>query len=498
MPAWAWRLKWLGVFQRGGADTGGQAELGVVGHGQRLVIILDLHHVGHRAEDFLAADAHVRVAVDEQRRRQEVAVGAAGHLLTATGQARALLLADLDVAQVLLQLGLGHHRADVDALLQRRADLDLADALDHRLDETVVDAFGDDDAAGSRAALAGGVEGALGAQLDGDLEVGVVQHDLRVLAAHFQLHLGATRHAGLDDAATDAHRTGEAHGIDLPGVDDGLADLTTAAHHQVEHAGREARPGDDLGDGPGAARHQVGRLDHHAVAEGQRRGDLPGRDGDGEVPGGDQADHAQRLAGDLDADPGADRLQRLASLAQALAGEELEDIAGTGDFADGFRQSLALLAGQQRAELFAAGEDFQADLFQRIGTRLNAEAGPGREGAAGGGDGLLNLGGIGLGVFADHVRQVGGVDVGLVAIRGDPLAVDVVVVALYVSHANCPLVMPGATVRHSGARRSEKAALTARPAVRSAPPGAGTRLASARSAVRGPGRRRSRRCGRRP
>ena len=104
----------------------------------------------------------------------------------------------------------------------------------------------------------------------------------------------------------------------------------------------------------------------------------------------------------------ADRLQRLASLAQALAGEELEDIAGTGDFADGFRQSLALLAGQQRAELFAAGEDFQADLFQRIGARTDAEAGPGREGAAGGGDGLLDTGGIGPGVFADHVRQVGG------------------------------------------------------------------------------------------
>src|SRR3546814_13408413 len=72
------------------------------------------------AEYLFTADAHVRVAVDEQRRRQEIALGAALNPLAATGQARAFLLADLDVAQVLLQLRLGHHRTDVDALLQRR------------------------------------------------------------------------------------------------------------------------------------------------------------------------------------------------------------------------------------------------------------------------------------------------------------------------------------------------------------------------------------------
>ena len=144
-------------------------------------------------------------------------------------------------------------------------------------------------------------------------------------------------------------------------------------------------------------------------------------------------------------------MQGLASLTQAFAGEVLEDVAGAGDFADGFGKSLAFFPRQQRAELFAAGEDFQADLFQRIGTRLDAEGGPRREGATGGGDGLLDLRGIGLRVFADHVREVGRVGVGLVAIRADPLAVDEVVVALYVSHAKCPLMMPGAAVRQGGA-----------------------------------------------
>src|SRR5690606_20299099 len=256
-------LEVIGVFQRGGADACRQTELGVVGHGQCFVIVLDAYHAGHGAEDLLAADTHVGRGVDEHRRRQEISLATAVHALAAAGQASAFLLANGDVAQVLIELGLGHHGADIDALLQRRTDLDLADTLDHGRDEAVVDAFGDNQAAGCRATLAGGVESALGRDFDGRIEVGIIEDDLWILAAHLQLDLSPPVHAGSGDAAADTHRTGKTDAIDSRILDQRLTDFTPLAHHQVEHPGGETRARDDLGDGPGATRYQVGRLDHH-------------------------------------------------------------------------------------------------------------------------------------------------------------------------------------------------------------------------------------------
>ena len=138
-------------------------------------------------------------------------------------------------------------------------------------------------------------------------------------------------------------------------------------------------------------------------------------------------DHAHRLAGDFHADAGAHRGQRLARQTQAFAGEELEDVAGAGGFADAFGAGLAFFAGQQGAEFFAARQDFGADLVQRVGAGLNAGDRPGREGGAGGLHRRLHLLGAGLGVVAQHVGQVGGVDVGAVAGAGYPGAVDEVV-----------------------------------------------------------------------
>ncbi len=114
----------------------------------------------------------------------------------------------------------------------------------HRFDELRVDALGDDQAAGGGAALAGGEEGALHAQLDGGLEVGVVQHHLRVLAAHLELDFLQARGAGLGDARAHA----DCEPVKLIACDAGVihqrvADDAAAAHDQVEHAGRDAACG---------------------------------------------------------------------------------------------------------------------------------------------------------------------------------------------------------------------------------------------------------------
>ena len=168
----------------------------------------------------------------------------------------------------------------------------------------------------------------------------------------------------------------------MPGwLTSGVANHAAPAHHQVEHAGGHAAAADDLGQRPGAAGHQVGGLEHHAVAVGQRGRDLPGRNGDGEIPGRDEADHADRLAGDFDPDAGAHRGQGARPPGAGTSpAKNLKILPARATSPMPSAQRLALFARQQGAQLVLAGQDFVADLVQRIGARLDAAGRPGREG----------------------------------------------------------------------------------------------------------------------
>jgi hypothetical protein len=96
---------------------------------------------------------------------------------------------------------------------------------------------------------------------------------------------------------------------------------------------------------------------------------------------------------------------------QHFAGEELENVAGAGHFADPFRQRLAFFAREQLAELVLARDDLVADLVEHVRARLHVERGPRGDSGARGGNRLLGLCGVGLRVFADDVAQVGRIDV---------------------------------------------------------------------------------------
>src|SRR5579871_1733479 len=95
-------LEVRGVFEARRADARGQAERRIVGDGEGLVIVLDADHARDRAEDLLAVDAHLRPGLGEQRRLQVEAGRRALEPLAAKGEPGALLLADLDVAFVLI------------------------------------------------------------------------------------------------------------------------------------------------------------------------------------------------------------------------------------------------------------------------------------------------------------------------------------------------------------------------------------------------------------
>ena len=74
----------------------------------------------------------------------------------------------------------------------------------------------------------------------------------------------------------DPGRADEGDGRDARMVTDRLDHLAPAVHH-VEDAGRQPRLRQQLRDAAGAERHQLGGLEHHAVAEGDRVGDRPVR-----------------------------------------------------------------------------------------------------------------------------------------------------------------------------------------------------------------------------
>jgi len=183
----------------------------------------------------------------------------------------------------------------------------------------------------------------------------------------------------------------------------------------------------DIDDRPGAAGNKVGRLEDDGVAVAERRCNLPGRNGNREVPGRDDADDAERFAGDFNADVRASGWNDFACQAQCFAGKEIENLGGADGLADAFGQNLAFFAGEKRTKLFLAREDLIGGLLQDGVTLENAGARPGRESGLGSGNRLLGVFGGSLCVKADDFVGVRRVDV-LRRFGSDPFAADKVVV----------------------------------------------------------------------
>lgn len=109
-----------------------------------------------------------------------------------------------------------------------------------RRDELVVNAFGDDQARGRGAALAGREEAGIGGGFDGNREVGVIKNDHRVLAAHFQLELTVMFDRGGGDAFSRASRAGKRDGGEVGTVEHRLTNDRALAHDEVQNALRQA------------------------------------------------------------------------------------------------------------------------------------------------------------------------------------------------------------------------------------------------------------------
>jgi len=153
----------------------------------------------------------------------------------------------------------------------------------------------------------------------------------------------------LHDQAAGGGLAGEGDLGDALVLSERLASFHAEAVDHVEHAWRQ-HIADNVHQHHDAHRRLLGRLQHHAVAGRQRRGNLPRRHQDREVPRDDLADHAERLVIVIGDRVLVDLRQR--SFLGTDAGREIaEMIDGEGYIGEGgLADRLAVVDGLDRSE----------------------------------------------------------------------------------------------------------------------------------------------------
>ncbi|MNP03488.1 hypothetical protein D3C76_953730 [compost metagenome] len=255
------------------------------------------------------------------------------------------------------------------------------------------------DSAGGGAVLAGVVVAVGAHALYDGVDVGVVADDHRRLAAEFQMGALEGAGGGLEDLLAGDDIAGERHHAHARVADQRAADALAATADEVQHARRK-----DLGECRRQRQHRqrrvLGRLEHHGIAGGQRRGDLPRGHHQRVVPWRDGSDHAERVAAHHAGVAGHVFAGELALLAAHGAGEEAEHIGDGGNVVlPRQMQRLAAVQCFQAGEGIGALVDGVGDGEEGGGALCRGGARPAGEGALGGFDGLGDLfdGGFGDG-----------------------------------------------------------------------------------------------------
>ena len=173
--------------------------------------------------------------------------------------------------------------------------------------------------------------------------------------------------------------------------------------------------GDDLGEEQGGQAGVGSRLEHHRVAHGDRRGDLPGQHQQREIPGDDLPNDAHRL---VIAQLALHQLRPAGMIIEVARQQGHVDIAR---FADRFAVVHRFQHGQQAVVLL----DVAGDGIQVARPHVAGGLAPGCEGPAGSGYSLVHFFLPGLHGLGQRLAG-GGVIAGqvLCPLWGDPLVVD--------------------------------------------------------------------------
>ena len=283
----------VALLDVGGPDAAGQAEGGIVGDAQRVVVVLVLDDAQHGTEDLLLRDPHRVVDVPEHGLVDEPALVEAFGDTATECDLGALFLADLDVALHALLLGLVGHGADDRFGVGRQAEGQLVDGGDEGVDNFLVPVGRGENPARGVAGLTGDEEHLAEETLDRVVEVGVVADDGGGLAAEFQGDRTHQRGTCLADRPAHLDAAGERDLVDIGVRHQILAGLHASGDH-VEHAARNAGGLEGLGEADVIEARLRGRLDHYRAAGQQCWGVLHHSADLRPVPWRNGADHAVR------------------------------------------------------------------------------------------------------------------------------------------------------------------------------------------------------------
>ena len=260
-----------------GEDRGREPVADPVRDAERLRLVAEADEGERRPEDLLLGDAHVVLDVAEDRRAVVEALREVALVrdLAAGEERRAVVLADLRVRVDLLERRAVDDRTDVGVVLPARAEAQRLGALDEPSRERVVEALVHDDPARRRAALAGCAERRPDDAVDGEVEVGVVHDDDRVLAAELEVDVLETLGGRLEHLHAGLARARERDHADVRVPDEPLADGSPTPVDDVDDAGRNTRLDEELREPLPEHGRVRRRLEHDRVPGDERRSDLP-------------------------------------------------------------------------------------------------------------------------------------------------------------------------------------------------------------------------------
>src|SRR5471030_3303094 len=404
-----------------GIEVRSQTELGVVGHRDHFGFVFEAEQRRQWTEGFFLGHGSVLRHVDQNGRFEEVAF----HDL-ATGQ-NGCAFADR-VSNVFLNLGHGFfvdQRASGGAFFQTVADLEFGHSHFQLLGERVVDRILDVQAVGADAGLAVVAVFGNDRAFDGLIQVRVVEHNKRRVAAQFQRDLLDVLGAFGHQLATDFGGAGEGQFAHDRVAGQLAADVAGAAGHHAEHAIRNAGTLGQFSQGEGRERGLRSRLEHHGATGGQGRAGFTGDHRRREVPRGDGRGHAEWLLDYNQALVWLVARNHITVDALGFFGEPLDKGSGVNDFALGFGQWLALLEGHQASQVVLVFDDQFEPATQLVRTVLGGQCTPGRQRLVGRFDGTTGYGSAHFRHSAQNLARGRVVDLdGLTVVRIDPSAIN--------------------------------------------------------------------------
>ena len=274
--------------------------------------------------------------------------------------------------------------------VERVAEADGGEFLEQEFLEFVADGFDDDESFGGDATLAAIDQACLGADACGVGDVGVAEHDVRVVAAEFEHCLPEGGAGDGGDVAACGCAAGERDGLH-GGVGDDSRNAGRIESEDAEHAGGEFSIQEDILEGEGATGHIGGVFEDDRVSceDGRDGGahDLP----EGEVPGHDGEDDSEGFEGH--------------ETTACLGGDGMVGKEGGGDvgllvaaeraffdFGLSLGDGFSHLDGGDVGEVVGAGPEGGGELADRVGALTQAHLAPGPEAVVGASEDQFHLG----------------------------------------------------------------------------------------------------------